>query len=71
MVKVKFLSLSQRYGYNPDDYLDFSDEQYQVMIKGLLHRVNIRHFAKPEMSLESMEIIEEALSKKNQCWRSF
>lgn len=64
MVKVKFLSLSQRYGYNPDDYLDFSDEQYQVMIKGLLHRVNIRHFAKPEMSLESMEIIEEALSKR-------
>lgn len=64
MVKVKFLSLSQRYGYNPDDYLDFSDEQYQIMIKGLLHRVNIRHFAKPEMSLESMEIIEEALSKR-------
>ena len=64
MVKVKFLSLSQRYGYDPDDYLDFSDEQYQIMIKGLLHRVNIRHFAKPEMSLESMEIIEEALSKR-------
>lgn len=64
MVKVKFLSLSQRYGYNPDDYLDFSDEQYQIMIKGLLHRVNVRHFAKPEMSLESMEIIEEALSKR-------
>ena len=64
MVKVKFLSFSQRYGYNPDDYLDFSDEQYQIMIKGLLHRVNIRHFAKPEMSLESMEIIEEALSKR-------
>lgn len=64
MVKVKFLSLSQRYGYNPDNYLDFSDEQYQIMIKGLLHRVNIRHFAKPEMSLESMEIIEEALSKR-------
>lgn len=64
MVMVKFLSLSQRYGYNPDDYLGFSDEQYQIMIKGLLHRVNIRHFAKPEMSLESMEIIEEALSKR-------
>lgn len=64
MYKIKFLSLSQRYGYNPDDYLNFSDEQYQIMIKGLLHRVNIRHFAKPDTTLESMEIIEEASSKR-------
>lgn len=64
--RVKFFSLMQRYNYDTDYFIekDFSNAQLRMLTRGVIKRIPIMDYAKPEYSVSFMALVEMALENQ-------